>query len=175
MVLNTCKLSGFYIIAFKKMDLGGLLPNPIENKLPIAIIESTMNINYKFMLMLVACLSCRPLFSTGASHISIRLIPIARNTSGQILCKISSMANPMGASWYMPISYGLCVVSAEGITETQEVTSFDPMDYETADEIEDALNLLSEEFKELRIDVENEVLAYFIEEPQLPQFAESYA
>ncbi|MBN1797690.1 MAG: hypothetical protein JW822_03875 [Spirochaetales bacterium] len=122
-----------------------------------------MNIKYKLMIVLVACLSCRPLFSTGPSDISVSIIPIARNSSGQILCKTRSSANPMGASWYMPVYLSLCVVSAEGIIEAQELASFIPIDYETADEIADALNTISELFKGLTINVKNDVLVYFIE------------
>jgi len=115
----------------------------------------------KYIIVLIACLSCLPLFSTGPSSISVRIIPIARNTAGQILCKTSYTCTT-GAQMPMPIYSHLCVVSVEGIIEIKEFANFDP-DYSNYDDMFDELNSFSRQLDELTLSSENDVLEYFRE------------
>lgn len=72
--------------------------------------------------------------ATGPSYIHSEIRPISINNKGEVLCRTRFLQNPMGAHTYMPVTYGLCVLSKNRIVSLATY-DYNPADYEYDDEL----------------------------------------
>lgn len=84
--------------------------------------------------------------ATGSSHVSAELVPIACNNDGVMLLKTRYSANQTGAHDHWFIEYGWLVVSCHWLWQERPHAVFDPLCFDSDNELSAALRFLEEEF-----------------------------
>ncbi len=85
------------------------------------------------VLLLILCNSL--LHATGPSHLLIGLTPVSLNARGALLCKTVFLANTLGISGFVPITYGWAVIEPSGLITRYPWLSLDPYEMDSDEQI----------------------------------------
>lgn len=72
-------------------------------------------------------------YATGPSYVRSKIIPIAMNDHGEILCKTRYEENGMGAHAAIRVTFGFCIITEDTLISYPGV-ELDPDDYDYNDE-----------------------------------------